>query len=309
MYDNKAYLNMALQIIHHPDYQAPLRSDHRFPMSKYGYVRELLIDRGLMRPGGYVAPQPASAGQIALAHDQDYVSRAFALELREEEVRRIGLPPTERVIRRARLAAAGTVLAGEMALAFGIGCNTAGGSHHAGPEGGAGFSTFNDVAVAVRLLKARGRIVRALVFDCDVHQGDGTARIFAADPDVVTVSIHAEKNYPHPKATSDLDIGLEDRLDDDAYLETVDRALAAALALGPYDIAFYNAGVDIHVEDRLGRLAVTDAGLAARERMVVERLRGAGLPMATALGGGYGDDPRVIAARHAMVFEAAAAIG
>lgn len=300
---------MAAVTIHHPDYQAPLRANHRFPMSKYGYVRDALIARELLRPGGYVAPRPATAAEIARAHDPDYVSRAFALQLSDAEARRIGLPISERVIRRARLAAAGTALAGELALAHGIACNTAGGSHHASWEGGAGFSTFNDVAVAIRLLQAAGRIARALVFDCDVHQGDGTARIFEGDARVVTVSLHAAKNYPLKKAVSDIDVPLEDGLGDEAYLAAVEGALADALTRGPFDIAFYNAGVDVHLDDRLGRLAVTDAGLAARERLVLRTLRGAGLPVATALGGGYGDDPRIIAARHLEVFAAAAEIG
>ncbi|MCI4666239.1 MAG: histone deacetylase [Neomegalonema sp.] len=293
-------------IIHHPDYQAPLRDDHRFPMSKYGYLREELIRGGLLKPGGYIAPTPATAAELARVHAADYVSRAFALTLTDAEMRKIGLPRTERVVRRARLSAAGSVLAGLLALEAGVACNSAGGSHHAGPEGGAGFSTFNDLAVAARALQARGVIRRALIFDCDVHQGDGTARIFADDDSVLTVSIHAQKNYPFEKARSDIDVGLEDGLTDAPYLEAVRATLDAALARGPFDIAFYNGGVDVHSEDRLGRLAITDAGLMARERLVLRRLRGAGLPVATALGGGYGPDPRLIAARHAALFTAAA---
>ncbi|MEO1330485.1 MAG: histone deacetylase [Pseudomonadota bacterium] len=297
---------MPLAIVHHPQYQAPLRPDHRFPMSKYGYLREALIARGLLAPGGYVAPGPASAAMLSLAHDPDYVSRAFALTLTDREMKRIGLPKTERVILRARLAAAGSALAGRIALTQGVACNTAGGSHHAGPEHGAGFSTFNDVAVAIRALQKAGLIGRALVVDCDVHQGDGTAKIFADDPSVFTFSIHCGKNYPFTKAISDLDVALEDGTEDAPYLTALEAGLETALAAGRYDLAYYNAGVDVHRLDRLGRLALSDEGIRARDRLVLGRLRAAGLPVATAIGGGYDDDPERLATRHAIVFEEAA---
>lgn len=299
---------MTLTIVHHPDYQAPLSPDHRFPMSKYGYLRERLVKEGLLQPGGYVAPGPASAALLSMVHDPGYVSRAFALTLSDAEMRRIGLPRTERVIRRARLAAAGTTLAGELALSRGLACNTAGGSHHAAWSGGAGFSTFNDVAAAAAALRARGLVKRVLVLDCDVHQGDGTAQIFAEDPAVFTASLHAAKNYPFEKVQGDLDLGLEDGLDDAAYLKALAGWIRRALdGAGPVDLVFYNAGVDVHAADRLGRLNLSDAGLAARERFVIDTVRDAGLPIATVLGGGYGKDPSQVADRHAAVFRAAAA--
>ncbi len=275
-------------------------------MSKYGYLREALVARGVMGPGGYVAPGPASAAMLALAHDPDYVSRAFALALTEVEMRRIGLPRSDRVIRRARLSAAGSALAGRIALSEGIACNTAGGSHHACQRHGAGFSTFNDVAVAIKALQSARLIGRALVIDCDVHQGDGTAKIFEGDPDVFTFSIHAGRNYPFQKARSDLDVALSDATDDAGYLAALAEGLERALAAGPFDIAFYNAGVDVHRDDRLGRLALSDDGIRARDRTALGRLRRAGLPVATAIGGGYDDDPARLAARHAIVFEEAA---
>jgi acetoin utilization deacetylase AcuC-like enzyme len=299
---------VALPIVHHPDYVAPLRDGHRFPMSKYGYLRRALEARGLMRPGAWLAPAPASAATLAGAHAADYVARALSLSLTDAEVRRIGLPRTERVVRRARLAAAGTTLAARLAIEHGIACNAAGGSHHAAADHGAGYCVFNDVAVACATLLAEGRVGRILVFDADVHQGDGTARIFAAEPRVVTVSLHAERNFPARKAVSDIDVGLPDGMENAAYLEALAAALTAALALGPFDLVFYNAGVDVHRDDRLGRLNLTDAGLRARDRMALARLRGAGLPTVGVLGGGYADDPAAVAERHAVLFEEAAAL-
>lgn len=297
---------MALPIVHHPDYVAPLKPGHSFPMSKYGYLRQALERRGLMTAGGWLAPAPASPAMLGLAHGHDYVERAIALRLTAEESRRIGLPQTEQVVRRARLAAAGATLAGRLALERGVACNGAGGSHHAARDFGAGYCVFNDVAVAAATLLAEGRVGRVLVIDADVHQGDGTARIFEGDARVFTLSIHAEKNFPARKAASSLDVGLADGLGDAAYLEAFAAALETAFAAGPFDLAFYNAGVDVHAEDRLGRLKLSDAGLRARDRMALGAARSRDTPVVGVLGGGYGDDPAVIAERHAVLFEEAA---
>ncbi len=299
---------MTLPIVHHPDYVAPLRRDHGFPMSKYGYLRAALERRGIMRAGAWLAPAPASATMLGLAHDAAYVARALGLRLGPDEVRRIGLPQTEQVVRRARLAAAGTTLAARLAIEHGVACNGAGGSHHAGHDAGAGYCVFNDVAVAAATLLAEGVARRVLVIDADVHQGDGTARIFAGDPRVFTFSIHAARNFPARKATSDLDVALDDATGDAAYLEAFAAGLDAAFAAAKPDLAFYNAGVDVHRDDRLGRLALGDDGLRARDRMALTAARGRGVPVVGVLGGGYGDDPGIIAERHAALFEEAAAL-
>jgi acetoin utilization deacetylase AcuC-like enzyme len=299
---------VTLPIVHHPDYVAALKPTHSFPMSKYGELRGALERRGLTPPGAWLAPAPASAAQLALVHDAGYVGRALADALTPEEVRRIGLPDTPQVIRRARLAAAGTTLAARLAMERGVACNGAGGSHHAGPQGGAGYCVFNDVAVATATLLAEGLVGRVLVIDCDVHQGDGTARIFANDPRVFTLSLHAEKNFPARKARSSLDVGLADGTEDAAYLEALRTALEAAYARFAPDLVFYNAGVDPHREDRLGRLALSDDGLRARDRAALASARDRRLPVVGVLGGGYGPDPRVIAERHALLFEEAAAL-
>ncbi|MEO1775069.1 MAG: histone deacetylase [Pseudomonadota bacterium] len=298
-----------LPIVHHPDYQAPLRRDHRFPMSKYGYLREALMRRGLLQPGRYLAPAPAQARQLMLAHDSGYVDRVLEQRLTEAEVKKIGLPGTERVARRARLAASGSFLAALLAIEHGIAANSAGGSHHAGPEGGAGFCVFNDVAVAVRNLLAQGLVpggARVLIVDCDVHQGDGTARIFAGEPAVFTFSLHAENNYPMDKATSDLDLGLADGTGDAAYLATLAPGLQAALDRARPDIVFYNGGVDVWRNDRLGRLALSLDGIRARDAHVIATVRGRGLPLVCVIGGGYDYDPEALAERHAIMFEEAA---
>ncbi len=299
---------MTVPIVYHPDYMAPLRDRHPFPMSKYGYLRDTLITRRLLPAnGGFLAPAPATVRQVAAVHALDYVERVVNQRLAPDETRRIGLPDTPAVARRAFLSAAGTLLAARLALEHGVACNAAGGSHHAGPDGGAGFCVFNDVAVAAQALLDEGIVRRILIIDCDVHQGDGTALIFADSTEVMTVSLHAERNYPARKAASDLDFPLPDRLADAAYIEVLDHALAVSGAFRP-DIVFYNAGVDPHAGDRLGRLALTNAGLRARDARVLGWARAAGVPIAGVIGGGYDDDPDRLAARHAILFEEAARV-
>ena len=297
---------MPFPIVFHPDYVAPLRPGHPFPMSKYGTLRAALVARHILPPeGGTLAPSPVSTARAAAVHDLAYVERVANVAMTPEESRRIGLPNTAAVARRAFLAAGGTLLAARLALDAGFAANMAGGSHHADPEGGAGYCVLNDVAIAARALLDEGRVARVLVVDCDVHQGDGTARIFAADPRVLTLSLHAERNYPARKAASDADYPLPDRLGDRAYLETLAHALDAAAPFRP-DLVFYNAGVDPNADDRLGRLALTDAGLRARDACVLGWARSRDLPVAGVLGGGYDHDQERLAARHAILFEEAA---
>ena len=299
---------MTLPIVHHPEYRASLHPTHRFPMSKYGYLREALEAQGLLSDDFAMRPDIADAAMLARAHDPDYVVRVLSGEMTDEEVKRIGLPQTEQVIRRSRFAAAGSYLAAQHAFENGVACNAAGGSHHARREYGAGYCVFNDVAVAICALQADDATRQFLVVDCDVHQGDGTAAIFANDRRVLTLSLHAEKNFPFEKAVSDLDVALPDGTGDEAYLVALRRALSQVSAAGPFDLIFYNAGVDVHSEDRLGRLALSDEGLRARDAAVLGWAQGRGEPVVGVLGGGYGSDPRAIAARHLVLFEEAAKI-
>ncbi len=298
---------MPLPIVAHAAYAAALPDGHRFPMRKYVHLAERLQDLGLV-PDGFVRPEPASRELVAGVHDAAYVDAVLACSVPRDIERRIGLPVDEGVARRARMSTGGTLLAARLALAQGLAGSAAGGSHHAQRATGAGFCVFNDVAIAARELQREGAIARALVVDLDVHQGDGTADCLSDAPDLFTFSMHAEKNYPVRKIASDLDVGLPDGLEDAGYLEALRPHVTRLLdALQP-DLVFYNAGVDPHRDDALGRLALSDEGLRARDAFVVAAARERGIPLVAVIGGGYGPDPAAIARRHAFVFEAMAAL-
>ncbi|MEE7503011.1 histone deacetylase [Methylobacterium mesophilicum] len=293
-------------IAFHPAYEAPLPSGHRFPMRKYGLLAETLVARGLA-PLGFVTPEPASADILLRAHDPAYVKAVLECDVGREIERAIGLPVDAALVRRSRASVGGTLLAGRLALAEGLAGSAAGGSHHARRLQGAGFCVLNDVAVAARTLQAEGLVRRVLVVDLDVHQGDGTADCLAQSPDLFTLSIHCENNYPAQKIAGDLDIGLPDRLDDAGYLDVLRARLPPLLDAFAPDLVFYNAGVDPHRDDRLGRLCLTDDGLLARDRFVVAQARSRGIALAAVIGGGYTHDVEALARRHALVFEALAA--
>lgn len=284
---------MPLQIVHHPDYDAGFAVNHRFPMSKYPLLMEALLARGLAVPGALSMPEPAPTASLRLAHATDYVEQVLACAVPRTIEREIGFPVGERVSLRAQLATGGTLLASRLALLHGIACNAAGGSHHARRAQGAGFCTFNDVAVASLTLLAEGAVRKVLVVDLDVHQGDGTAAIFAGDGSVFTLSLHGERNFPFRKERSTLDIGLPDGTGDAAYLAALDTGLEAlwsAHQRRPFDLAFYLAGADPHEHDRLGRLALTAEGLLARDRRVLAGCTERAVPLALAMAGGYGED-------------------
>jgi acetoin utilization deacetylase AcuC-like enzyme len=297
---------MPVPLVSHAAYEAALPHGHRFPMRKYGRLAEVLVERGLA-PNGFVTPEEASAELIALTHDRVYVEQVFTCSVPREVERRIGLPVDAGVVRRARASAGGTLLAARLALQHGLAGSSAGGSHHGQRETGAGFCVFNDVAIAAKALRREGAIRHGLVVDLDVHQGDGTADCLRDDPDLFTFSMHAEKNYPVRKIPSDLDVGLPDFMEDEAYLEALQSHLPRLLdALGP-DLVFFNAGVDPHRDDKLGRLSLSDEGLRRREAYVIEQVRSRHIPLVAVIGGGYSADIDALAGRHAIVFEAMAA--
>lgn len=294
-----------LPIVYHPAYSAEIPTEHRFPMGKYRRLAEILVEEGVVAAGDFVQPEPASFEQLSRVHAADYVRQTFDLAIPRAIEREIGLPMTASVVARARAAAGGTVLTARLALERGLACNTAGGSHHAGPLHGAGFCTYNDVAVAAQALLDDGSVSRILVVDLDVHQGDGTAFIFADEPRVFTFSMHGEKNYPLRRATSDLDIDLPDGTEDDAYLARLSDVLPGLVDRVQPDLVFYNAGVDPHREDRLGRLALSDEGLAARDAFVLRTCLGKGRPVAGVIGGGYDREVERVARRHAILHRTA----
>lgn len=298
-------MSRAPPIVHHPAFRAEMPAGHRFPMDKFSRLAGLLEAEGVPGPDGFARPESVDVETLRLVHAEDYVRGVIESSLPAEIVRRIGMPNTESVAARARAATGGTLLAARLALEHGIACNTAGGSHHASAESGAGFCVFNDVAVAARRLQAEGRVGQVLVVDLDVHQGDGTARIFEGDPSVFTVSMHAEKNFPHRKAASDLDIELADGVGDDVYLERLEAILPALLSSVRPDIVFFNAGVDPHADDKLGRLSLTDEGLARREARVLGACLSHEIPVVGVIGGGYDADIDRLAARHAILHRTA----
>ena len=288
---------MTFALAHHPDYVAELPPGHSFPMDKYGLLMLALADRGA--DFAEHVPEPMPREWIEAVHDIAYVAAVFGGTLTREVERRIGFAVTPAMLRRSRLVMGGTYLAARLALDLGFAANTAGGSHHALAATGAGYCLFNDIAVAGARLLAEGRIGKLAVVDLDVHQGDGTAAIFAGHEDVVTFSMHAAKNFPVRKAASTRDVELPDGMADDAYLDVLANELPAFLDAARPDLVIYQAGVDPHVDDQLGRLALSDDGLTGRDQFVAAACIARELPLASTLGGGYGTDRALVAARHA----------
>ena len=278
-----------MRVAYTPRYYADIGEGHVFPIRKFEMVRDRLLAEGTLAPADVIEPQPAAVADVLLVHTEDYVTRLRAGALTPREIRRLGLPWSKALVRRSFLATGGTLLAARWALESGVGSNLAGGTHHAFPDRGEGFCVLNDVAVAIRVLARDGIIRRAAVVDCDVHQGNGTATIFADDASVFTFSIHGAKNYPLFKARSSLDVELPDGTADGQYLEVLTRNLAPVFEHGP-DIIFYLGGADPFVGDKLGRLALTMPGLRERDELVLRSCREQGVPVATVMSGGYAAD-------------------
>jgi acetoin utilization deacetylase AcuC-like enzyme len=268
----------------------PLPPGHRFPQAKYRMLRERMEASGLLREGELEEPEAADDATLALAHDPAYVARVARGELTAQEQRAIGFPWSEELVERSRRSVGATIGAARGALRDGVGASLSGGTHHAFADRGEGFCVFNDVAVAARLLQREGAIRRAVVVDLDVHQGNGTAAIFAGDPSVFTLSLHGARNYPLRKELGDLDVALPDGCGDDEYLAALAPALGEALRAARAELCFYLAGADAFEGDRLGRLALTKAGLARRDAAVFEACAERGVPVAVVMGGGYAAD-------------------
>lgn len=286
-----------LNVVHHPGYAIDRQSSGTFPHDKYALVMRALGESGV--PMTVHTPDVMPQHWLEAVHDPAYVEEVVTCTVPQAKQRRIGFAIDERIAFRSRLSPGGTWLAARLAQEHGFAANSAGGSHHAMAETGAGYCVFNDLALAANRLIAEGDAARVLILDLDVHQGDGTAALTAGREDIFTLSIHAEKNFPTRKARSSLDIGLSDGVGDDEYLEILGHALPRVLDDFAPDIMLVQAGVDAHEDDKLGRLALTDAGLEARDRVVASEARRRGLPFASTLGGGYGNDRVAVAARHA----------
>jgi len=289
-------------------YTVPLPPGHPFPMGKYAAVRDALVADGTLAPQAIADPGMLSREELLAAHDEAWVDAVLTHTVGAEMSKRIGLPVDEALSRRARAAAAGTLAAARAALADGVACNLAGGTHHAGLARGAGFCVFNDLAVTARLLLSERLVARVAIVDLDVHQGDGTAEILGGDRRVFTFSMHGARNYPRVKIAGTLDIDLEDGTGDARFLEELERHLPAILEGFAPDLVLYQSGVDPLRGDRFGRLALTLDGLARRDRTVLEACIARRIPIATVMGGGYARDPAHTVIAHAnTVREAAAA--
>jgi acetoin utilization deacetylase AcuC-like enzyme len=285
----------------------PLPEGHRFPAHKYALLRQTVIADAIVSPGQLIAAPIASIDDLCRAHDADYVGQVIAGTLPAAQQKRIGLPWSATLAERARATVGGTLAAAREALVHGVSGQLAGGTHHAHREGGAGFCVFNDCAVAALTLLADGVVARVGVLDLDVHQGDGNATILGPDPRVYVASVHGANNYPTDKPPSDLDIGLPDGTGDADYLSASNTALQAVVSFKP-DVVFYIAGVDPLASDRLGRLAVTADGLAARDRLVLTACRDSATPVVVLAGGGYSDPISATVAAYAATFRIARSV-
>jgi acetoin utilization deacetylase AcuC-like enzyme len=265
----------------------PLPADHRFPMQKYRMIRDQIVAQSIVAPHDLFIPEAATDEQLLRVHTADYVDKVRHGTLSDKEIRRIGFPWSPQLVERATRSVGGSIAACTAALSDGIAVNLAGGTHHAFPDYGSGFCVFNDVAVAVRAMQAEHGLSRVVILDCDVHQGDGTAAIFAEDAQVFTFSIHGAHNFPFHKQQSHLDIELEDATGDAEYLDALQGGVQTALDLADAELAIYLAGADPFVGDRLGRMALSKAGLAARDDLVLKACRQREIPVAVVMAGGY----------------------
>jgi acetoin utilization deacetylase AcuC-like enzyme len=279
--------NTGLKLFYTDHFVIPLAENHSFPIEKYSQLRERVTETNIVDPKDMCIPHAATLEEILRVHDPDYVRRVINGELTSKEIKRIGFPWSDSLVERARRSCGATIEASRAAVQDGIAVNLAGGTHHAFADRGEGYCLFNDSAIASRAMQEEGLVQRILIIDCDVHQGNGTASIFAGDPTVFTFSIHNGKNFPFQKEKSDLDISLDDGVDDLGYLEVLEKGVIRALELSRAELAIYLAGADPYADDRFGRLSLSKKGLAQRDRMVLGYCRQSDLPVAITMAGGY----------------------
>jgi len=294
---------MELPVVNHKDYEAQLNDDNKFPIKKFGELAKALIKNKIVK--NFYIPEPCSVETLKEAHTEDYINKIKNKTLDKNEIRKIGFPLVDSVVRRSFIATGGTVLATKLALNYGIACNTAGGSHHATSNEGAGFCVFNDVAVAAKYLTSRGLANKILIIDLDVHQGNGNSEIFKNDNQVFTFSMHTKVNYPAKKSVSDLDIELQENLEDREYIDILKNNLKY-LNEEEFDFVFYIAGVDIHYNDRLGKLKISDNGIFERDELVIDNFFSNKIPICGVLGGGYNEDFNKLVELHSSLHKTCA---
>ena len=294
---------MELPVVNHEDYFAKIGDDHKFPINKFSELANYLIKKNVVKK--FHKPYPCSSETLKFAHSEKYIRDITNKTLDKDGVKKIGFPLVDSVVKRSLVATGGTVLASKLAINYGISCNTAGGSHHANYNGGAGYCVFNDVAVAAHYLLNRGLANKILIVDLDVHQGNGNSDIFKENRNVFTFSMHSKTNYPAKKSISDLDVELEDNTEDDTYIKTLKHYLVE-LNQENFDFVFYIAGVDIHFNDRLGKLNISDQGVKLRDELVVENFYSKRIPFCGVLGGGYNKDFEKLVELHSLLHQTCA---
>ena len=294
---------MELPVVNHEDYFAKIGDDHKFPINKFGELADYLIKKKIVKK--FYKPYPCSDETLKRAHSENYIKDIKNKTLDEIGVKKIGFPLVDSVIQRSLIATGGTVLASKLAISNGVACNTAGGSHHANYNGGAGYCVFNDVAVASKYLLDKRLVGKVLILDLDVHQGNGNSEIFKDNRNVFTFSMHSKSNYPAKKSISDCDVELENNMEDQEYLKTLKYYLKQ-LNETNFDFVFYIAGVDIHFNDRLGKLKVTDEGIKKRDEIVTENFFSKGIPLCGVLGGGYNKDSNKLVELHSYLHQSCA---
>jgi acetoin utilization deacetylase AcuC-like enzyme len=294
---------MELPVINHKDYFAKIGDDHKFPINKFGELANYLLKKKIINH--FHKPYPCSIKTLKGAHSQTYISNIINKSLDQNGVKKIGFPLVDSVVKRSLVATGGTVLASKLALEYRIACNTAGGSHHANFDEGAGYCVFNDVAVAANYLLNKGLVKKILIVDLDVHQGNGNSDIFENNKNVFTFSMHSKSNYPAKKSKSDLDIELEDNTEDQKYIETLKDSIQL-LNKQKFDFVFYIAGVDVHFNDRLGKLKLSDDGIKKREEIVIGNFFSKKIPICGVLGGGYNKNFDKLVELHSILHETCA---
>jgi len=294
---------MDLSVVNHEDYFAKIGDDHKFPINKFGELANYLLKKKIVEK--FHKPYPCSEETLKRAHSEKYINDVKNKTLDQNSIKKIGFPLVDSVVKRSLVATGGTVLASKLAIKNGVACNTAGGSHHANFNGGAGYCVFNDVAVAAQYLLDRGLAGKILIIDLDVHQGNGSADIFKNNRNVFTFSMHSKSNYPPKKSTSDLDIDLEDNTEDSEYLKIL-KFYLYQLNQENFDFVFYIAGVDIHFNDRLGKLKISDDGIRARDEIVTENFFSKGVPLCGVLGGGYNKNFNKLVELHSYLHQSCA---